>query len=302
MSDDSILSRLLAASQLAPQAGIVEVYPRPSSWEDYRRKAGQPLRLPFGGGTVMLDPEELIPVARNGASELRRVRRAFEDGYVERLDVPELKILADRAGRPGRPRKHRKRGAAVSRMTADALDRLDREGLTNHGQLNDALLAKSVDFFTRNVPREEAHELIVLWLNARHNGHSRTYNRDPNAARREARSTVDYVYSTFVPHGPRALPVGLTEFACALIEAATSGPGDRILDVVSGTEVPREKVQRLVFAVQQGMKGWVLSRCQRAVESLIRRAQSWRLGPRISTTDSSKRFTRSGLILPTRCS
>lgn len=254
-SGDGLVPKLLARVGLELAPGRIEFYPAARSLTTW----GNAIRFPFGIGSWLLCPDELIALRPKGPSAAREVARQLRDDEVDLLSLSELHGLAQNAsakGRKPKPRKRSARGPSVTRVREIA--ELDHRGIQGPGRLNDALFTKSVDFAVRGVRLDDASALLHLWLDARHNGQSRTYNQSPERAQAEAKRVVERVYSDWEFRSRWQTRPGLTLAEVALIDALT--PTGAELVGPSGKPQPRLKYQRFLFDLLNGMKQWVITR------------------------------------------
>lgn len=251
--------RLLAAAGLLEVPGSLEVYPR----GHYRNGPTQNrVRLPFGAESRLLDPDSLLPSTAGPSPDLRLVRRQFEDGTMETVDVV---ALLDRAAHcpavadptppgvapPARP-------TPVPTRPPQDLPTLWATGLTGPKQFNRTVSALGFDLRHHGIPEGVATEQVVTWLHAHHNGQSATYNRSPAAAVQEVRDIVARIYRRR-PAPWRWGPVpGLSTFEMqSLLRALES---DVVLaDPETGELASRFKTERLGFELLRRAKQCVLA-------------------------------------------
>jgi hypothetical protein len=254
-----LISRVLATTGLELREGTLELYPQPFG-VDWR---GNAIRAPFGKGSFLLDPVELVPFRPTTVAigaQLGLFAAHLAEGRIESISLAELQAIGNTGtSKRGRPTKRSpaRRGRAPS-LVADECERLDAEGLSGEGQLNASLFALSTRSASRRVPLEDARTLLHGWLDERHNRQSRTYNLSPASAHAEADYVLERAYATYEPSRPWAPAVGLSAEEVALLNS-TVRAGDTIADD-DGVAHPRLKYLRFLFSVTDGMKSWVLTR------------------------------------------
>ena len=268
-----MLPRLLSEADIELTPGRVEIIPLGT----YTAKSGalslgRRARLPGGTGCQLLEHDTGAPLALTGPNSIRRAHELFEHTYVEPVDVDDMRKDAARIGRPGRrPARRAKGSGKMAGVLPDYISRLDSIGLERPGELNDAVLAKAVSHALNGLTRDEATARIADWLDARHNGQSRTYNRDPKAAHAKVVDVTAYVYATWRHRSNIAQRPGLTEYEATLIHALTEGDGVDVLDPDTGECFPRYKVEAFIFEVMDGMKQWVMTKCLFASRDVLAR-------------------------------
>ena len=279
-SGDGMLPRLLSEAGIELTPGRVEIIPLGT----YIGKTGAPslgrrARLPGGIGCQLLEADTGAPLALTGPDSIRRAHDLFEYTYVEPVDVDDMRKDAARIGRPGRrPARRAKGSGKMAGVLPDYISRLDSIGLERPGELNDALLAKAVSHALNGLTRDEATVRIADWLDARHNGQSRTYNRDPKAAHTKAVEVTAYVYATWRHRSNIAQRPGLTEYEATLIHTLTEGDGIDVLDPDTAECFPRYKVEAFIFEVMNGMKQWVMTKCSLAARDVLARNPAVAIG------------------------
>jgi hypothetical protein len=265
-----VVADLLESAGVPIVAGRVELFPiRPYFGPDGRRRAGRPLRLPFGAESLLFDAEERVPISRDGLHALRKVRSIVSGGFVAPIDYDELVGDARTARRGKTSRRVAKRPNASGSYRPAELIKLDRDGLERYGQFNDAVFAKSIDYAIQLVPFDDARLDLIEWLDAKHNNQSRTYNRDPNAARAEAGEVLEWVYANWIEYPRWAPRPGLTEFEVATIQAIVgSDKRGEVVDRSTGELIPRFKAEQFLFRLIDGMKQWTLTRAIRTANKV----------------------------------
>jgi len=250
--------RLLAAAGLLEVPGSLEVYPR----GHYRNgPTHNRIRLPFGAGSRLLDPDSLLPNTAGTSSDLRLVRGRFDDGTMETLDVVGL---LDRAAHCpavpyptacGSPKASPSR--AQTRPPTD-LPALWATGLTGPKQLNRSVSALGFDLHHQGIPQDVATDQVVGWLHAHHNGQSGTYNRSPDGAVQEVKDILARIYRRRpTPRHWGPVP-GLSAFEMQSLLHALDG--DAVLaDPETGELASRFKAERLAFELLGHAKQWVLA-------------------------------------------
>ena len=265
--DAGVVLSILNGAGIPEEPGRVEVYPRGST---ERFGIQNRIRVPFGAGSRLLEPESLTPfIAGGGAADLRLVRRMIEDGKVEPVDPS---VWVDAAG--GTPffkaRQQAARGTVSRGQPLDrkeAVTRLWTTGLERSGQRNEAVLALALDLRRRAFSEEKAREVLHRWLDEKNNGWSRTYRRNPRQAHRDVDATIQWAYARPAAREWPPRP-GLSEYECRLIFAATSD-GSSLVDPSTGECLPRFKVETLAFNRVDAAKQWLLSAGAREREVLL---------------------------------
>ena len=266
-----LVPRVLAAAGLRLERGELELYPQPfcQPWR------GNAIRAPFGPGSFLLCPDELMPLHSTPAKGLTLFSGMLADGKLDTLTLSELVELGSGpmpAGARRRPRSIRQ--SAVKRR--NECTQLETVGLTGPSQLNSALFEFSLNHAKRATEREEARALLHGWLDDRHNGHSRTYNRSARNAHREADSTLDRTYDTYKPSLSWINAPGLSLAEVTTLDA--SAPAGPVVCDEEGVAYPRLKYFRYMFAVLNGMKQWVLTRSTEAARHLTQSSQHLLVG------------------------
>jgi hypothetical protein len=272
---NGLVPRLLAASGLREASGQIEIYPQ----AHYRTlRSGNRLRLPFGSESRLLDARTLEPLTSGSGTsaqvtDLRFVRAGVESGEIEPVSFSEL---FERAKATPWLTTTRARGSRDSKPTRDGAETAAflQHGLTAHGQLDRALGLLSFKHEREGLNRQAAITAIERWLDANHNGQSRTYNHQRESVPSKIRARVERIYSDGAKKRKspgRAwvsrewAPVGgLSRWeASHLLDATWSG-----CDRDTGVEVDRYKLQCLCFAMMTGAKSWVLTACQKAWDAV----------------------------------
>jgi hypothetical protein len=261
---NGVVVRLLAAYGVPEQSSRVEVYPR----GQYRLRGPQNrVRLPFGSGSIALDPFTLDRLTRGGPlDDLRHVAAHLGRGLVPLIEAEEwleeaksLPPVARRrttAARKGRTTSA-PRSAAEHTSAGLDLDALWTTGLTGNGQFNEAVWTLGRDLRRRGLSREEAKSRLSEWLDQKHNRCSRTYNAFPAVAHQEIEEVMGRLYSGASSAGDWGPLPGLSEWeAAGLIEATRLD--SQLADPETGEVLNRFKVQQLGFEVLRHGKQWVL--------------------------------------------
>lgn len=255
---DGAIVRLIRHAGLAERAGSMEVYPR---GQYKKRGLRNRLRLPFGLGSVMLDPYTLERVSQGGGpADLKQVRRMFDLGKVEFADAHAWIESADRIEAST---THTRRPLVLARTASPrAHDSVDLEGLlvnglTGSGQLNRAILTLAKHARRQRVSEHQASAEIREWLECRHNHQSRTYNSSRSEAFEEVESVVGRVYGKSAPRAWAEIP-GLSEFeAGSIIRPAMD---DFLLaDPETGEITSRFKIIHMGFELLRHAKQWLLT-------------------------------------------
>jgi hypothetical protein len=149
-----------------------------------------------------------------------------------------------------------------------------KHGLTMQGQLHRALGLLAFKHEREGMAMEAAIIEIERWLDANHNGHSRTYNLQRGTIPRRIRARVERIYSSGAKKrkSPGEVTVsrtwapasGLSHWEASNLLDATRGGCDHD----TGEEVDRYKLQRLCFAMLKGAKSWVVTRGQKAWDTV----------------------------------
>jgi hypothetical protein len=158
--------------------GSVEVYPS--------RRA---LRAPLGRDCYLLDPDTLDPVDADRTASLYTLDQILRNEQYDQLTVPpdyEASTI------PEPPPNASRR--ILRRSTSEFMQRCDRwrrVGLTGPSQRNQAFL--DLQYYMRVVEGLDADQVeaaLWTWIRQNHNGHSKEFNRNPEAVRRKVKSLV----------------------------------------------------------------------------------------------------------------
>jgi hypothetical protein len=259
--------QLLAAEGLVETPGQVEVYPR----GQYKRRGPQTrIRLPFGRGSLALDPDTMNRLTLGGPrADLCRFADRYERDAV-RLTDPDDWIRCARESVAGgaAPFVAKKKSPSVARRSQGAEPRDDAaagpgvgslwlKGLGGPGQLNAAIWRLASDLRRRGASCTEATERLHRWLDEKHNKCSRTFNASSAGAHQEVEDVVARLFARpGVSRDWGALP-GLSGWeARALIEATRHD--HQIADPNTGELIGRFKLQQLGFELLRRGKQWIL--------------------------------------------
>jgi hypothetical protein len=246
---------LLAAHDLIESNGSIEVYPR----GHYRvRGTMNRLRLPFGRGCTLLDPDSLLPYARaKAARSLEVARQFFEDEKVELTDATAWVRRSREVGtRPVAPRKPRTTSLTPTTSgSAPDTQRLRNDGLTAAKQFNAAILALAIELRRQDIPKDVASQDLCDWIDRHHNGRSRTYNRSRLLAHAEIGRIVGRVYARHVRRTWTAIrPLSKHQFR----DLTRRLDGDfAIADPKTGELLKRYRVEQVAFELKRKGKQWV---------------------------------------------
>ena len=268
-----IVPRILAAAGLRLKPGELELYPQPL----FRQWSGNAIRAPFGAGSFLLCPDELIARHSTPAAGLALFCRMLADGKLDTLTLSELRDAPGSSG-PKRTRPTKKPKTGRQRTVERRVEcvQLETVGLTGPKQLNEALFSLSLSYASRGVDRKDARALLHEWLDAMHNKHSRTYNHSARAAHAKLDSTLDRTYATFRPSSLWSEAPGLSLVEVETLDA--SAPAGPAVCDADGVAYPRLKYLRYMFAVLNGMKQWVLTRSTEAARHLTQSSQHLLVG------------------------
>jgi hypothetical protein len=258
-----VVVRLLAAEGIEEAAGQVEIYPRNHTLS---RGVSNRLRLPFGHGSRLLDPDTLEPFVGGHAplDDLKLARKLVEGGKVYAYDFSELERRANDLT-PARPTKkatlkqksgHRLGDAtrALGGAAPAEVSELLEVGLTRPGMFN-ASAHRLACHFVHHVDEEEARRALGEWLDSKHNGHSTTYSRSREKAHAELLTIIERVYSEYTGSRSIARPALSTYEARSVFESSSGGA----FDPESGEELKRFKLERFGWDLVQGAKQYVLT-------------------------------------------
>jgi hypothetical protein len=267
---------LLAAHDLVESSGSVEVYPR----GHYQVRGTQNrLRLPFGRGCALLDPESLLPYARAKAGPgLEVARQLLDDEKVELTDPNEWIRRARESGkRPTASRKLRIKPVALLTHTAGPdVEGLWSDGLTGAKQFNAAILALAIELRRKDTPKDVAIDTLCSWIDCHHNGKSTTYSRSSRLAHDEIKRVVARVYKRHVRRiWAPVRPLSDFEFH-DVIERLE---GDfAIADPKTGELLKRFRVELTAFELKRKAKQWVETVGQAQYERVCRELPQLEVG------------------------
>lgn len=250
-----LLLDVLERAGIPEKDGLVEVYPRGSTRRYGFQKA---IRLPCGRGSMLLDPDDLSPLHSGHASgchgwlgrraDLRFVLDRLATGEHTTHSVASLTALRDALPKPETPIRRRS-----GRRAPDALPYLEH-GLERAGQLGVAVYAVARHFWRAGYSEAGARQQTHDWLDAMHNGRSRTYNKNPAGAHRRASDAVTSAFKDgpFVGYAP--LPA-LSAWEARSIILPTLAPG-ACVDPLTGRAMKPYDVQTFLWRVAQAAKQW----------------------------------------------
>lgn len=221
--------QLLSAHGIVERDGILEVYPRGQSRQNGPQRR---LRLPFGRGSRLLEPESLEPMVRGRTlGNLNLSAELFLNGKIRLYDPNALlasaRVLPETASHGTAPSQDISRGATRTWRSAplghneEHVRVLLQLGLTQSGELNRAASALAHVYRWRyRFSLPAAKQAIVEWLDRSHNGCSRTYSANPARAHRQVQGVVERVYDSRTRGSWIDLP-GLSPFEIDVLFAST---------------------------------------------------------------------------------
>ncbi len=266
---DTLLGNVLRKLRLPVENGFLEIYPQGTLRFERRGSKGsngRAFRLPFGPGSLLLDPHDCVtPLANTPQESLRLFHAERLDHVFGQLSVEALQQAGDGAPppepKPAPAKKSRERRTEIEPSATSTEPLTVRgvslsAGLTGPGQTNSALMTASLYFAQTSANVEGLVVNVLEWFEKHHNGHSRTLNdRGWGAVAAEAESCAQWAWERR-SFGPR---LGLSDAEVArhhvLALAMTSGP--------SATLDPRElfRLELLMAEIVRHAKQWVLGRC-----------------------------------------
>jgi len=270
--DAGTIVELLAARGIPEANGSVEVYPR----GQYRiRRTQNRIRLPFGMGSVMLDPFTLDRLTLHGEAttgpnaDLKKFTQSWQAGTLSIADPREWQEEALAVRSRKLPKRAQKQAVEVTKAAMQQgvsnAKQLWHEGLTGAGQLNAAVWTLARELRRAGTGSDEAVILISQWLDARHNGMSLTYNEAPTEAHREVRDVVGRVFN--YPTGAMAwVPLPDLSMWEANRLLSLTQHDHQIAERATGEIHKRFVVQRLGFVLLQRAKQWVLTRVRECTQ------------------------------------
>lgn len=137
------------------------------------------LRAPMGAGCNLLDADDLVPFGTRDFG-LVVFERTLIQGKYDTLEI-------DESYRPSEhPHETRRRPSRGPSDHMKEVDRLLNEGLTGPNQRNHAIQKLSWHFHAiYGFSHERAAQELWEWTQTMTNGYSRTYNRNPESAKRK---------------------------------------------------------------------------------------------------------------------
>ena len=270
---DTLLGNVLRKIGLPVENGFLEVYPQGTlrfAPRGSKGSNGRAFRLPFGPGSLLLDPQDCVtPLADTPQDSLRLFHAERLDGFYGQLSVEVLRKAGDGAP-PPEPKPAPAKRSRVKRAAIESNETSTEPlpirgvslsaGLTGPGQTNSALMTASLYFAQTSANVEGLVVNVLEWFEKHHNGHSRTLNdRGWGAVAAEAEDCARWAWQRR-SFGPR---LGLNDAEVArhhvLALAMTSGP--------SASLGPRDlfRLELLMAEIVRHAKQWVVTCCLKHV-------------------------------------